>query len=434
MTCKLRPLPLETRTALLGLLTALTVSTTGCSDDSETSPVSNHPVSTSDGNHADAGPSLGGDAGESPEALPARYAMAVIVLGPNNSSTTYVSVFDSLDVKSIDLKHALEFPGQADIAAFDGRLYVSSGEEATITRYSIAADGSPVKDQTLSFAHLGLTSAPLRSNTFINAHKAYLLAPNGQHAIWDPTAFGVTGVVDIPDMTRGESMLDGSSGVLRGNRLYRTFYWEDWLTYTFSEEQYIATYNTDTDELISLEPELRCPNLGAAGQIDEAGTIYFSNWFYNVPGTLMKGAPASCVVRINSDTDAADPDWTLTFNELTAGHEGAQLSYLSKGKAVFSAVHEEDIAIEADTPPYEITGSPNWETWSVDLATRDAAPVKGIGRMTAQQNVFELNGRSFLVAPNDEYTESTAYEILADGTARVAFTAAGFSRGLIQIQ
>ena len=77
----------------------------------------------------------------------ARFAVSGVVFGDDTEST-YVSLLPSLDVKDVDYAKALEVPGRASIAAYNGWLFVSGGESATITRYSIGEDGSFDQDGT----------------------------------------------------------------------------------------------------------------------------------------------------------------------------------------------------------------------------------------------------------------------------------------------
>jgi hypothetical protein len=85
-----------------------------------------------------------------------------------------------------------------------------------------------------------------------------------------------------------------------------------------------------------------------------------------VSGALLHDAPHSCAVRLPKDSDTLDPNWTLRFDELAKGHECAQLGYISKGQAIFSAFHQEDFEISKDTEPYDIppasTGRPGLST------------------------------------------------------------------------
>lgn len=257
------------------------------------------------------------------------YAMAVIVFGPDNQTSTYVTQLDSLDVPAIDASQGYEFGGQANIATYGGRLFVSDGESPTIKRFSLDADNRLQEDGTISFANFGLPSVSVDRavNTFISPTKAYMQLDSGTQVIWNPSTLEIVDKIEIPDMVRAGYSLWASSGFARGDRLYRVFYWVDWTTYDFSAEQYFVTYDTGADEILSVVPETRCPNLGAVVTSDDDGTAYFSNWFYNVPGTLQRGKQKSCVLRLPPNSDALDASWSLGFAELTGGREGAQLSY-----------------------------------------------------------------------------------------------------------
>jgi hypothetical protein len=403
-----------------------------CDSDSEGSKPILRPGDASAGDLSDKDAAAGNDAAKPRDPL---YALAILVFGPD-TTTTYVSVLDSLDVSSIDLDKAREFPGDADIATYDGKLFVSDAEAPTVHRFGVSDDGELTDEGTISFASLGLESVTLRDNAFISPTKAYL-GDGGGYAIWNPRSMEITGEIEVPalEAERDGMILDGSPGVVRGDRLYKTFYWEDWMTYTFSTEQYIATYDTENDALIDMVAEERCPNLGAIAQKDEDDNLYFSNWFYNVPGTLMKDAPHSCALRIPKGSDTVDPDWTLRFDEVTGGHEGAQLSYISKGQAVFAAFHEEDFTITEETEPYDIPASVNWETWAVDLKDPSSAkPIDGMDRMVADQTVFTLDGRSFVLAPGADWETTQIYELLANASSRLAFTIEGWSRGFLKIK
>jgi hypothetical protein len=328
-----------------------------------------------------------------------------------------------------------EFANQADIAAYGGYLFVSDGEAPTITRYSVDDAGSWHDEGAISFANYGLLSAPVRDsvNTFISPTKAYLADPLGGQFIWNPTSMEIVGHIEVPDLVRDGMSLDGSSGIVRGNRMYRTYFWEDWSTYTFSDEQYLVTFDLDADEVLSVTPLNDCPNLGATAFLDDDGAVYFSNWFYNVPGTLMHGKPKSCAVRLLPDQDTVDPDWKLSFADVTGGHEGAQLSYVGHGKAVFAAFHEEAISISPSTDPSSIPNDPNWEVWNVDLNSLEGSPVTGIDRIIASQSVFTIDDQALLFAPAESYESSQVY-FLENGRATPSFSIEGYSRGFVKIR
>lgn len=415
-------------------LVALAIATAGCGDDDDAGSV---PL-TPGGSGGTGGSSSGGSGGSGGAQDPlGRYVMGIITFGLNNTATTYVTQVDSLDVTNVDSTKGREFGGQANIAAYDGHLFVSSGEAPTITRFALNGDGTLTEEGTVSFANFGVPTVSVDAavNTFISPTKAYIFGDDGTQVVWNPTTMEIVTTVTTPNLTRdGFFGVTSSSGLARGNRLYRVLYWSDLINYVFSDEQLFAVYDTDTDTLVSLTPETRCPTLGALAFTDEGGTGYFSNWFYNVPGTLQQGKPQSCMLRLPPGSDTLDPSWAPKFSELNGGHEGAQLSFAGGRRGIFSTLHEEALTITPETTPYQIASSPNWEPWAFDLAAGTAAPLQGIERFGAQQSIFQIDGRTFLLAPNKEFTESKAYEINADGTSRLAFTIAGWSRAFIKIK
>lgn len=369
------------------------------------------------------------------------YLLSVIVFGPDNDSvSTYVSLVDSLDITSFDTKSGIEFGGQANVAVYGGKVFISDGESPIISRYRFdKAAHKLVKEGSLSFAKYGSDSVSVDDtvNTFVSPTKAYLMGAGGLTVIWNPSELTLSGEIEARDPIKDKSedlSVYSSSGYARGNRLYRTFYWLDWSTYTFPTEQYFAVYDTEHDTLLSVTSETRCPALSALISADENGTAYFSNWFYNLASTLQSGAPSACALRLKPGSDALDPDWKLEFPKLTGGHEGAQLSYTQNNQALFAAFHQENFSIQPDTSPYDIVSSENWEVWSVDLGTQQAKPVAGIERLGAQQTVFTLDGRTFVFAPNQDFDLTKVYEVVPNGTSRLAFSIQGWSRAFLKIE
>ncbi|WP_394833987.1 hypothetical protein LVJ94_46525 [Pendulispora rubella] len=377
------------------------------------------------------------------QAAPGRYAMAIIVFSPGApQGTTYLTSVDSPDVATIDTKNGREFAGQANIASYNGFLYVSRGDRPEIERYVLDANNQLALDTTvpvLSFANFGVpaVSVDVTVNTFVSPTKAYIIGTNGTQVAWNPTTMQLGNVIP-PNNLQREGFIDvkSSSAIARGNRLYRVFYWSNLTVqpYKFSDEQLFAVYDTDTDKLISMTPETRCPALGGLAFTDEAGTAYFSNWFYNVPGTLQDGKPPSCMLRLPQNSDTLDPNWAPKFRDLTGGHEGAQLSYAGGRTAIFATLHQEAFQDVKAVTAFQLVSGENWESWAYNLDTGAAKPIAGIARLGAQQTTFRLDGRTFLLAPNKAFSESKGYEIKADGSVAPAFSISGFSRAFVKIK
>lgn len=372
-----------------------------------------------------------------PSELDAKFALAWIV-STDDDDTTYVSLLSSLDDVSIDPKRALEVPGRASVAAYGGRLFVGKPEDATITRYVIDG-GKFVEDGVVSFANEGIADFGLYiddwGNTFVSKHKSYLSNSSAFTVVWDPEAMEITGRIEQPELVRDAPLtFDGSPGIARDNRLYRTFFWKDWDKYETYPEQYLAVFDTDKDELVDLVPEERCPGMNHNVSRDEGGNIYFSNWVYNVTETLGRRAPKSCALRLDAGEDQFNADWQLSFSDLAEGREGAGLTYLRDNQAVFAAFHDERVTVDESTDLNELALSPNWRIWSADLTTRSAAPLDGVDWLAGGYAVVHVDERSFLMVPAADYAKTTVHEIDDAGAAHERFEVPGDSYQIFKLE
>lgn len=349
----------------------------------------------------------------------------------DSGSTSYLHVLKTLDVTQLDDSRAIEYAGgRALITTYAGWLFVVGPESPVISRFSAGDDGSLVLDGEMSLLDYGF--APDVSewgNSFIHAQKAYLYnAADGTSVIWNPSTMEITGLVDQNgfDLVRDGFTLDGSPGVVRGDRLFRTMYWIDWDAYEWSEELYLAVYDTTSDRLLELVEDRRCPGLNNRPSRDEQGNLYFTNWIWNVGATLVSGAPASCALRVAPGEEQFDPDWTLPYRTLTEGREAAMYSYLGDGRGLLSVFHDENMTIDETTAPAELVSTPNWRVWSMDFEAGTGAPLEGLGWMTGAATSVRLDGRSFLMVPGENWASTDIYEI-ESGAAVHRFGVDGWS-------
>jgi hypothetical protein len=366
----------------------------------------------------------------------ARFAVSGVIFGEDTEST-YVSLLPSLDVADIDYKKSLEVPGRASIAAYNGWLFVSGGESATITRYSIGEDGTFNEDGVLSFANYGFDPFYIDDwgNTFVSASKSYLTNSSSLTVVWDPTAMKIVKEIETPELDREAPLsIDGSPGIVRGNRLYRTFFWKDWDEYDTLPEQYLGVFDVEKDELLDLVPESRCPGLNNRVSQDEAGNLYFSNWVYNVTETLGKGAPKSCALTLKAGSDRFDDTWQLSFADLTGGREGAAFNYLADGKGFITVFYDENVTIDDETDLNELAQSANWKLWSVDLASETAAPLEGSDWLAGGYATVQEDNRTFVLIPSEDYAATAAQEIMSSGRSEPRFHIKGFSYQLLKLR
>jgi hypothetical protein len=358
----------------------------------------------------------------------------------DTGSTSYLSLLDTLDIEEVDTSTSREYGrGRAFVQAYNGWLFVGDAESPTVTRYSVAENGDLVSERSISFLNYGLQQGQFDSwnATFISPTKAYLMDfGQGRTIIWNPTTMEISGDIEPPDeLFRDGLSLEGTPAVVRDGLLFRSFNWVNYDDATYSTDFLLGIYDIQTDQLLELVPETRCPVPGNLVHQDEAGNIYFSNWIWPVAGTIMRGAPASCVLRINAGENRFDPSWTLNYGDLTDGRRGAMFTYLPGNQALLSAFYEDRTSFDATTDPWSYVGSLNWRIWSADLGSMTAAPVEGIDFNGGAYTPVQFDGRLFVMVPGGE-AEGYATQLyeLVDGQAKPYVKLPGWSYQFVKLR
>jgi len=366
------------------------------------------------------------------------YGVSVQVLG-EEADNTYVSTLRNIEPQTVDLKKAIEVGGRSSIATIGGWLFIGEDESPVIRRFTVAADGklTEEKDKQLNFSNEGLAAVILDEwrNTFISPTKAYLYDDtSGGHIIWNPTTMTITGRIPAGDLARDGLTIDGSPGILRGNRLFRTVTWKNWDEFKTSTEQYVMVFDTDTDKLLSKTPESRCPGLTAQITQDEKGTLYFSNWIWNVAETLVRQAPKSCAIRILPGAETPDPSWMLTYSDITGGKEGAGFAYTKDGKALLSVFDATGLTFDATTDISDVASEERWDLYTVDIAAKTLVKVDGIPRFAGGYTQLKLDGLSLAFFPAADYSSTTLYELPAAGPAKKRLELGGWAYQLLRLK
>lgn len=353
------------------------------------------------------------------------------------TSTSYIPLVPSLDVDNICLGDAKELNGRASVAQVGHWLFVAASSEPVVTRYTVQPDGSLEQAGTLNFSAHGLPeyfAIDPWGAVFVNEEKAYIFnGTDASHIVWNPSTMEITGTIPGPDITVEGYNLESVS-VVRGDRLYRIFTLLNYDSWEFlTEPQYLAVYDTKKDELIDLVEESRCPQLYSRPFIDEKGDIYFSGWVWTPGLTLTANYPKSCALRVKSGKDEFDPDWQLNFaDELTGGREAGIMRYLGDGRALLDVFHDERVEIDQETDAQDLSNTENWRLWEINLEKKTGAPLSGLDFKGAGYQDVEVDDRTFLMVPNGDYSETTAYEV-TDGQAAPRFKIAGSSYHMVHV-
>lgn len=353
------------------------------------------------------------------------------------TSTSYIPVVPALDVPRISLDEAKELNGRASVARVGDWLFVAASNEPVVTRYTVHPDGSLEQAGKLNFSDYGLPeyfAIDPWGAVFVNEEKAYIFnGTDASHIVWNPSTMKIQGTIPGPDITKEGYNLESVS-VVRGDRLYRIYTLLNYDSWEFlTEPQYLAVYDTNTDELLDLVEETRCPQLYSRPFVDEQGDIYFSGWVWTPGLALTTNYPKSCALRVKSGQDEFDQDWQLNFaDDLTDGREAGILRYLGNGRALLDVFYDERVEIDQDTDAQALSNTENWRLWEIDLEEKTGAPLSGLDFKGAGYQDVQVDDRTFLMVPNGDYSETTAYEVI-DGTATESFKIKGSSYHMVHV-
>lgn len=383
------------------------------------------------------GGALGGQGGTGDDAL---FAVMYEVYEPNGDSNSYLNVLSDLDIEEVDPGLGREYAGgRAFVQTYGGKVFVGDAAAPIVTRYSVGDSGELEEEESISFANFGLTTGQFDTwnVTFLSPQKAYLMDfTEGTTIIWNPSTMTILGEIPSPEEFLREGLsFESSPAAVRDGVLYRTVNWVDYDTAEYSTDYLLVRFDTETDEIIDMVPETRCPVPGNLTYTDEVGNIYFSNWVWPVAGTIMRGAPDPCVLRINAGEDGFDPDWTFEYQDVTEGRHGAMFTYLGDGQALVSAFYEDRTSFDDETNPWDYVGSMNWRVWNVDLTTLESSPLEGLDYNAGAFTPAVLGGRQYLLVPGgaEENWATQMYEVV-DGRAEARARLPGWSYQIVQVR
>lgn len=336
----------------------------------------------------------------------------------DEGSDSYLSVFNSLDLTEVDTASAREFSGgRAFMQAYNGWIFVGEPASPNLRRFSLNAAGELDNEEILNFSNYGLTEVAIDDwcINFLSPEKAYYFEYlEGTTIVFNPTTMEITGEIPAPNnyvSSNTDEYTSTSTAVVRGDRLFRTMYWQNDDTAAHSAEQTLLVYDTENDMLIDEVVETRCPGTGNRAHLAEDGTIYFSAWIWQTGDSLFNGAAAGCVLRINPGEETFDASWTFDYGDVAGGRQGAMFTYLEDGQALVSIFHDENVDIESFESAWDAVSEPQWEVWSVDIAARTGSPISGIPFSAGAFTPVHIDGRVFVMIPDSEWANTQLYEV-----------------------
>jgi hypothetical protein len=109
------------------------------------------------------------------------------------------------------------------------------------------------------------------------------------------------------------------------------------------------------------------------------------------------------------------------------------MRYLGDGKVLLDVFYDERVTIDDETDAQELANTPNWRLWSFDLETKQGGPIENLDFKAGGYTDVVVDDRTFLMVPNDDYSETTAMEIV-DGEAVERFKIQGSSYNMVKLR
>jgi len=362
-------------------------------------------------------PSTGAGSEAGSEAEPALYLAASWVTNVETTNT-YVSVFDSLEIDDLDFSNAIEIPGFGDAWVYDGQIFIADGESPRVGRYVLGEDNVPRLEVEIDFSSYGVGGAAFWDQQFLSPTKAYLSNAAGlEYVVWNPTTMEITGTVPWPELDFGEGLDPFNSytdrgGVVLDGYFYHGFYAHDVSWSAFGETSVIAVYDIETDELVNTI-EVPCPMMDVASLGDD-GYIYLSGWSY-IPLSYIAGySSKNCAARLDVASGRLDPTWLLSYADVADGDQGSALRAVAGDDGIFAVFHGTGVAVTEGMDMWELdAGEDDWELYSIDLASGSVAPT-GIAMSDGSYYESHVDERYFVYLASSN-TATRVWERTAGG-------------------
>jgi hypothetical protein len=366
------------------------------------------------------------------------FALASTVLG-DDSNTTYVRYLDELEAGEVNLDDAREYPGYATIGAVEDMFFVGKGETPEVTRFAVDEEGSLQKEETVNFSQY-VDAAPLYANTFGTSTSAYLDMEDSGHVLWNPEEMSIEGTRTLDDIPETKEELPVFQSfrrgtVVRDGKVFQPFHWRGENFYEFASDSHIAVFDAESGDVEKVL-EAPCPGLDV-GTKDADGNIYFTNWVNATAAPVIDGESNShdtCAVKIDAGTTELNGDWTQDLAEMTDGREVAAVRILEGSTALAAVLDHEKVDPSSDTDPQAITYKQNWELWRLDLEEGSGSKVGGTDYIAGGYYAFRLDGRTVVLLPTADYSQTTAWEIPVDGEAKELFTIEGWVYQMVEFE
>lgn len=372
-------------------------------------------------------------AGESP------LYLAVARVFDDTTTTSYLHVLPSVDRDTeVDVSQARELVGAAKLFAYgkDRWFAVGGGEEPTITRYTLDADGRLQEGDAISLQSYGVASL-WDSLYFVSDEKAYYPDTSQSQLIrWNPSTMEVTGTIPLPDTAReGYLSYYSASAIQRGDSLLFSVGWFDWKENdTILPETGLVELDIETDEVTKVDIDTRCGGVTQAVEVASGDAYFVSSALAAADHRLDRLGTEPCALRIEKGEKRFDEGYLQRLAELSGGALAGEPVPVGGDELFVRVLDESKAEIEEGALSFDLTGEAAW-TWARwNVKTNDWSSVEGLPASTADTFWFRIDDKVYASQTKTDYSETTLVDLTADGAPERALTVPGFLQNIARVR
>lgn len=379
----------------------------------------------------DAGSTDGGETPPTP-----LYALHSAVESPDGRLNYFTMLPSITDESTIDYASAIEVPGRARLYARPelGFFVIGDGEDASLTRYDIEADGGVTAGDRLSLQGLGVTSLGAQAVLFVSEALAYYKDPGqAQVIIWNPSAMEIIDTIELPaTLLREDRIASYGDWTSRDGDVFFTVYWYSSTYDRVDPGTSLVRIDTTTNEVFVTE-DSRCRELAAGLTID--GSIHYFSGVINAFGHAVYPDDAgqeSCSLRISPESDTFDPDYVGGVSDALPDGTSAVVVDAS-GTDLWAQVVDLSMAPTEPGTTYGEWYATGWTWWKTPLGSTTGATQ--ITTTPGAYSSFSVAGDGFFMLAETEpdYSSTTLLDV-SSGTPAPGITFPGFTLDVIRLR
>jgi hypothetical protein len=357
----------------------------------------------------------------------------------NDSATTsYFNVVSNLSADTVvDPATALEVSGSAKLYAVKGIGWfaVGGGEQPTITRYVLSADGRLTQDAEISLQPFGVKSL-WETLYVVSPTKIYYPDRAGnQLIVINPTQMSVIGTIQLSETVReGYLSVYGYAAIERAGKLLISVGWFDWENDKVLGETGLVTLDSTNDAVVHFETDTRC---GGVTQpiIMKSGDAYLASSALAASAhRLGRLTTKPCALRIPHASNSFDPNYALELDHIVAAPMSGE-PVPGSGDSVFLRVFDESLgSVDREKMSWDLTGQTAWRWWQWNPTLGTANVVAELPPATADVLWFQVDGRVIGAQTSSDYAQTTLVDLTAANGPEPLFTAPGFVHGIARVR